>query len=143
MALIASVAGPLKAEQPQVGDIFESGSEKSFRSWTLRGGGLGVDDQPFAVFQSGEQYMVAITSPVVRGPEGGIEVEKITSMKIFRAQHGEEILDGGDCWFVGLMPALVFYDSKTQIARGIFARKDEPVEKRWFASRDECQYGGD
>lgn len=131
------------AEQPQVGDIFDADPGQQFRGWHLRQSGLGLFDQPYSVFDKGGSFLLVLTTPLVRTAKGGIAVEKINKVLPLSARVGEEVLVGMDCSFIHLMPALVFYNPKTKIARGVFAARDEMITKEWIATREQCQYSGD
>jgi hypothetical protein len=104
----------------------------------------GDDNIPYAVFEKDGEYLVALTQPVARNASGGILVEKITHKLRLRAAPGEVAVDGHDCTFVGVAPAIGFFSEATGIARGFFIFKDEVRAKRWFPDDvEECRYSGD
>lgn len=139
-----SLATPAQAEEPQVGDIFDIQPGASFRGWLLRNGGIGTDKATYAVFTRSSEYLIAVTTPLVRGPRGGVEVEKIVQVRRVGGRGDEIEVPGGDCSFAGLSPVLAFFSKATKQARGFFVFRDEIREKRWLPDAVEpCQYSGD
>jgi hypothetical protein len=127
-----------------VGDIFDIDPGSSFRGWQLNTSGIGGSDQTFSIFNRDGQEIIAVTTPVVKTARGGIEVEKITKIVFVTKAAGEERLEGYDCSFLGLAPAVAFFDKGTKIARGYFVVRDDVLVRRWLIDEpDLCAYGGD
>jgi hypothetical protein len=132
------------AEQPQIGDIFDITPGDKFRGWTLIESGIGLHNQPYSVFMLNDKYLVAVTVPVVRTGKGGVAVEKIAKILEAAAMAGEIKQMGHDCSFIGIDPALAFYNAKTKIARGLFVVRDDVLTKRWIVDEAHgCEYTGD
>lgn len=130
--------------QPAVGDIFDISPGSEFRGWQLQSSGIGLLAAPYSVFRLGDVYMIALTEPLVRTAAGGIAVEKIKQILTVRRAAGEEVLDGFDCGFITLSPAIAFYSEATKTARGFFPLPNEIRAARWLVDNPEdCRYGGD
>ena len=144
IAGLALISMPAHAEQPSVGDIFDINPGEHFRGWHLNTSGINDQRQPYSVFDKDGQEIIAITTPVVRTPAGGISVEKIVKI-VFVIKSATEIrLDGHDCSFLNSTPAVALFDERTKIARGYFVVSNDVWVRRWLVDEPElCAYGGD
>lgn len=143
--LVASVAVAAHGEEPSIGDIFAIDPGQTFRGWELSTSALGSQDQPYAVFRRKgvDQDIVALVAPLARTERGGIAVEKIIKLVKVTKDAGEERLDGSNCAFLNLDPAVAFFNRRTRIARGYFVVKDDILLRRWIVDDpDLCAYEG-
>jgi hypothetical protein len=132
------------AEEPAVGDLLESSTEAPFRTWNRLVSAIGIYRQSYVVFEKDGQYIVASTTPVKRSERGGFEIEKIIATRRVLPPPNTENVDGHNCSFLGLSPALAFANRSTNVVIAYFALDDEVVMKRWmYEDRSECEYGGD
>ncbi len=148
LPILMAVAAPPRVQQgsvqPAVGDIFDISPGEKFRGWTLRASGAATGNQSYAVFERGGRLLLALTNPLRHGAAGGIEVEKITHIRVVLRLAGEEVLDGHDCSFLGMIPIVSIYNQRTRTARGIFAEPNGFAERRWLVDDPElCIYSGD
>ncbi len=148
LPILMAVAAPPPVQQgavsPAVGDIFDISPGETFRGWMLQDSGLADGGRSYAVFARGGRLLLALTRPLRRGAAGGIEVEKITHVRMVATSPGEEVVDGHDCSFLGMAPIVSIYNKRTRTARGIFAAQDGFAERRWLVDDPElCAYSGD
>lgn len=143
----AGCSSAAASEQPKVGDIVSARVGQSVSGWHIQGGGLGIDDQTYALFRRGDSYIVALTVPVTRDPKGGIRSEKVTKTASTKTLQGEVVLEGIDCGWETLgrdgAPVLAFYNAQSRMARGYFAARDRIITARWPSRPEDCQYHGD
>jgi hypothetical protein len=132
------------AVQPAVGDLFESRPGEHFRGWHVQAEAIGLFDSHYSLFDNGDQVMIALVEPVVTGPRGGVTVRRISRTLIVRPAPGETIVEGHDCPFLSLSPAVAFYSAGTRTARAFFVLPGEIRAMRWFVDElHACEYSGD
>lgn len=134
LPILLAMASPAVAQQPEpaVGDIFDISPGERFRGWILQASGLSNDGQSYAVFEKNGRLLLVLTKPLVRGAAGGIEVEKITHVRLVSKSAAEEVLDGHDCSFLGMAPIVSLFNKQTKAARGVFATRNGFEERRWL-----------
>jgi hypothetical protein len=143
IAILLLSAPGLRA-QPVVGDIFDTDVGKEFRGWQLTADAIGEFKQSYSVFESGNQILIALTSPVTRTDRGGIDVRRITKIQRVVIPAGEQRESGDDCGFLSLTPAIAHLNTKTKIATGFFVLTDAIEIRRWVVDDPTlCTYGGD
>jgi hypothetical protein len=141
-ASLSMLSDPVRAEQPQVGDIYDIKPGGTFRGWKLAQNM--ATEVPSAVFESGGHYIVAFTEVLYTRRQENAEVWKITAVQQVQKQPGEAEVINVDCTLLTATPALSFFSKATGIARAFFIFPGEIREQRWFPNPDQpCEYGGD
>jgi hypothetical protein len=144
VAVLMGYSAPLLAEQPSVGDIFDTDVGKTFRGWFLNESGISDSKQSYSVFESNGQEIVVVTTPVVRTSTGGIAVKKIAKVVMVTKSPNEYRLPGQDCNFLGNAPAVVMFNPKTKVARGYFVVDKDIWVRRWLVDEAElCRSDND
>jgi hypothetical protein len=136
-AMLVGYSVPLLAEQPSVGDIFDTDVGKTFRGWFLNESGISDNKQSYSVFELNGQEIIAVTTPVVRTSAGGIAVEKIVKVVMVTKSPNENRLPGQDCSFLGNAPAVAMFNSNTKVARGYFVVDKDVWVRRWLVDEAE------
>ena len=160
-ALLAAVAAPSaaqpSAEAPaddtiRLGQVLDDTLGTSVNGWqhsrgsmyTIRETADGVTTEKLtccvAEFHRENSYIVAVTEPLARNPDGGVIKERVIALVRLDAGPDESY---SECGLFGLNLGLSLKDEKTGMVRSVVIDQGGLQTFEWKDSEGRCGYGDD